>query len=457
MNWKKVKSRLVIILAIVIILPIGWLLFLRMEGEKPDLEIDLAAEYIHAGQDLSLHVADIKSGVRHVILTMIQESKEVVLIDERFPALNIFQGGEVHEKTIALRIQPKKIGITEGKAVLRATARDYSWRQWGKGLKHTVEKEVIVDTQPPAIGVLSKNHNFMQGGSGLVIYKLSEPCPESGVHVGDHFYPGYSGLFKDPRIHSAFLALTYDQGKGVEITVTAVDKAGNTAKSGFPHYVQNREFKKDVINITDNFLNWKMPEFDIETPENSADPHLDKFLMINEKLRAINYRNIVEHTRTPDTVIYWEGAFSRLPNSARKASFADQREYRYQGQVIDHQVHMGIDLASVAHAPVPAANKGKIAFTGSVGIYGLTVLIDHGFGLYSMYSHLSQSNVQEGQMVEKDEIVGRTGTTGLAAGDHLHFSIVVHDTYVNPVEWWDQNWIRNNITSKIEDIRVRFD
>ncbi|MBL0701410.1 MAG: M23 family metallopeptidase [Desulfosarcina sp.] len=130
----------------------------------------------------------------------------------------------------------------------------------------------------------------------------------------------------------------------------------------------------------------------------------------------------------------------------------DRRSYKYNGEIIDHQVHLGIDLASIAHSPVPASNKGRVAFTGSIGIYGKTVIIDHGFDLFSMYSHLSSIAVKKDQILLKGEILGRTGTTGLAGGDHLHFSILVNNIFVNPLEWWDRVWIKNNISSKLDAI-----
>ena len=124
-----------------------------------------------------------------------------------------------------------------------------------------------------------------------------------------------------------------------------------------------------------------------------------------------------------------------------------------KGKYLDSQVHLGVDLASVANAPVPAANKGKVVFTGDLGIYGKTVLLDHGYGLFSMYSHLNSFDVKEGQVVEKSGIIGRSGSTGLAAGDHLHFSMLVNNIFVNPLEWWDASWISNNVTGKIEAVK----
>ena len=172
--------------------------------------------------------------------------------------------------------------------------------------------------------------------------------------------------------------------------------------------------------------------------------------MINNKIRQADFNSIKEIGEKTDPVLYWQGVFLRLPRSAQKAGFADRRTYKHNGRIIDRQVHLGIDLASVARSRVPASNNGKIVFSGSLGIYGKTVMIDHGFGLFSMYSHLSSINVQPEQMVSKGEIIGRTGSTGLAGGDHLHFGMFIHNTFVNPVEWWDNQWIKNNISYKIK-------
>jgi murein DD-endopeptidase MepM/ murein hydrolase activator NlpD len=157
--------------------------------------------------------------------------------------------------------------------------------------------------------------------------------------------------------------------------------------------------------------------------------------------------------RQTDPELYWEGAFLRLPHSAQRSGFADHRKYVYGGQTVDRQVHLGIDLASTEHAPVPAANNGRVVFAEYLGIYGMTVVLDHGFGLFSMYGHLSRIQVEKDQMVSKGDVIGFTGMTGLAGGDHLHYSIIVTHTFVNPVEWWDPAWIQHNVTGKLERVK----
>jgi murein DD-endopeptidase MepM/ murein hydrolase activator NlpD len=449
---KNIKSRLIILVCIIVILPVAWILVVRLEGEKPSITLELPSPSLGKTQELSLSVSDAKSGVRRIWIGLIKDGKEVDLFKKDLPFAGLIRGGIVHQESFKILVEPVKMGITDGKAILRMVARDYSWRGWLQGNTTYLEKDVIIDTHAPEVGILSKAHNVNQGGAGLVIFRVSEACPKSGVFVGENFFPGYPGVFKDNNILIAFFALNYEQGPGTKIFVSATDFAGNNSRAGFPHYIKRKVFKKDVLEISDRFLNWKMAEFDVDISTDSQTPMMDKFLKVNRQVRIDNFKQILNIVQNTDKKLYWKGAFLRLPNSARRAGFADHRIYKYKGHIIDRQTHMGIDLASVAQSPVFASNTGKVVFAEGLGIYGKTVIIDHGFGLFSMYSHLSSFNVKKDQMVSKGEIIGRTGVTGLAGGDHLHFGMLVHNTFVNPVEWWDASWIKNNISDKIDTV-----
>jgi len=79
------------------------------------------------------------------------------------------------------------------------------------------------------------------------------------------------------------------------------------------------------------------------------------------------------------------------------------------------------------------------------------VLVDHGQGIFSLYSHLSQMRVSPGDKVDTASVLGLTGTSGMAGGDHLHFSMLINGEFVTPVEWWDQNWLEVNIEEPLTD------
>lgn len=445
----KLKAIAIGIAVLALILPTAYILLVKMEGEKPSAKIVLSSPILGKSGIFSISAGDIKSGIKKISVVLAQEGGEISLIEKDFPPPGFLGGPTVQTVREEIAVDAEKHRIKDGNAVLRVAIDDCSWRKWGAGNRTYIEKEIQIDTKPPEISVLSRTQNIAQGGSGLVIYKISEPCERSGVRVGDHFFPGKAGLYKNGNILAAFFALRYDQGEETSLFLEAEDRAGNISKAGFPHYIKRKQFKSDVINIPDSFLTRKLPEFDNYLAGGSSD-RVEKFLTINRKMRAENMKRFAEIVRKSDAAIHWKGAFERLPNSARRAGFADHREYKYKGERIDEQHHMGIDLASTSNAPVPASNGGRIAFAGYIGIFGKTVVIDHGFGLFSTYSHLSGYAVTEGQTVKKGYRIGNTGTTGLAGGDHLHFGMLIHDVFVNPVEWWDAAWIKNNITAKID-------
>jgi len=445
------KPILVIIVLLLVSIPAVWLAIIRMEGTAPTLDIGLESPFIGASRTISASVDDAGSGIRKVWMSLLADGREVEILQRTFPSAGFFAGGQ--EKTVQVKttISPKSLGLADGKGVIRAVVWDYSLRKWGKGNRAYLEKEIYIDTQPPAIEMLSRSHNLAQGGSGVAVYRVSEDCPVSGITVGETFYPGYSGHFNDPAVHMAFFALGYEQGNKTRLAATAQDFAGNRATTGLVYHINARSFRKDAINLSDRFFNAKMPGFEHHFADSANGSQLELFLRVNRELRRKDNEAIYAATAKSEKKILWDGPFLRLPRSANRARFADHRTYFYGGKVIDRQVHMGIDLASTKQASVPAANRGKVVFAGERGIYGNTIILDHGYGLFTLYAHLSHMDVMDGQMVEKGAIIGKTGKTGLAGGDHLHYGTLIHQTYVNPIEWWDKKWIENNISAKVND------
>ncbi len=449
---KKLKYFLLGTVAVALIGSIVWLLVTKLEGQAPMIALNLDSEYIPAKIAIPVSIQDEKSGIRKVFASLIQDGREVTLA-------NLTYGGNAagDEKNrsqidITLDVDVREKGLKEGEALLRIAAWDQSWRQWFTGNLAYIEKEIIIDSTPPRISALSRQHNLSQGGSGLAIYRLSEKCKKHGVQVGDNFFQGYPGYFESEDVYIAFFALSHEQGSSTEIALFARDRAGNEGRSGLPHYIQNRNFPSENLNISNNFLRQVLPEFQSVQGLPVDKPLIEQFLYINKDLRVKNNETMLALHKNSDNRIYWEGGFIALPRAQRRAGFADHRAYMHNGNKIDEEVHLGVDLASLMHAPVPAANNGRIVFADWEGIYGNTVVIDHGFGLLSLYSHLSQITTRVGDMVSKGDIIGNTGMTGLAGGDHLHFSMIVGNVFVNPYEWWDATWIKNNITSKLETV-----
>ena len=435
--------------AVVILLPLLVMLGQRMEGTLPQVQLDSASPAVGVAHELSGTVADNDSGIRKIWIGLYKDGKEAVLFEKSFGGSVFWGESDTRAETFKVTIAPEKLGFTDGEALLRIVARDYSWRGWFNGNRTYIEKTITIDTRPPQIEILTGAHNVSPGGSGLVIYRLSEDCAHNGVTVGENFFPGHASKGYPADVRLAFFALAHNQRAGTTIFVQASDSAGNLSKRGFRHYIKKKRFRQDRINISDGFLRSKTPEFSMLVPGSGAMATVDMFLKVNRDVRRQNSEAITRVTARTEARKLWEGRFLRLRNAAPRAGFADRRTYRYKGKDIDRQVHMGIDLASVKQSPVPAANTGRVVFAGSLGIYGNTIIIDHGLGLFSLYAHLSSFNRDEGQAVTRGDIIGRTGSSGMAGGDHLHFGMLVHNTFVNPIEWWDERWIEHNISSKL--------
>lgn len=453
------KKLLFFILVFLVLFPAVWALIYKFEGTKPIVDIKLPSLYLNKSYELAVDISDSGTGLRNVLVSIMQQGKEKILMDKEYKTtgyLGFFANPEAGSDSFVVPVQAWKYGMADGDAIIRVKVSDRSWRGFNAGNVFYIEKNVVIDSKPPQIKVLSNRHNIERGGSALVIYQLFEENIKSGVQVGDNFFPGHSGMFKDPHIHAAFFALDHTQGPGTQIDVVAEDQAGNKTQRGFYTYIRDKKFKTDTINISNRFLEDKIPGFDIGSDEGqfagSKNPLLDKYIFINNDIRKANVDKVLAIPARTEAKKYWNDRFSRLAGSQRRAGFADHRIYQFDGKQIDQAVHLGIDLASISNSEVLAANAGRVIFKDNVGIFGNTVIIDHGFGLCSLYAHLNEISVEEQDLVTKKTIIGYTGETGLAGGDHLHFSMIVHNVFVNPVEWWDSSWIKNNITSKIESI-----
>ena len=230
----------------------------------------------------------------------------------------------------------------------------------------------------------------------------------------------------------------------------AEDAAGNRSELPFVDLFKKAPPRTDTIDLDDAFLERVVPAIASQTPGFDASGSLlDQYLRINGDERRVVLAKIVNIAKDTQPAFLWRGAFLQLPDSQRRAGFAETRTYMYQGRAVDHETHLGLDLASTAHAPVPAANSGRVVFAGWLVLYGNAVIIDHGYGLMSLYGHMSEISVKPGETVAKGQELGHTGSTGLAGGDHLHLEIFVQGKSVDPLEWLDEHWIRDNIASKV--------
>ena len=438
------KLPIVAILVLIVIGAIaGGAYYLRPRLEAVPPEITLAPDVDVLGvAPLEIRVADKGAGLKSVTATLSQGGTEHRLAAEQFAS----PAGETKIVVAAAKLP----GVKEGPAVLRVSARDASlWHFFG-GNEAVLEKNLAIDVTPPTLELVADDRYVNFGGVGAIVYKPSADTATSGVKIGNYFFAGFPGQVKDHPDH--FLALfahPYNTPPEARPTLVATDKAGNTREMRLAYELKDVRYRKSTLAISDAFLQNKVAPLLADAAARQGAPK-DVFVAVNKQLRKENEDRITAITTKATPTMLWKDAFAQLSNSKVEANFADQRTYTYNGEPIDTAYHLGYDLSVTKNYPVEASNSGTVVFAGDLGIYGNTVILDHGLGLFTLYSHLSSIDVKAGDSVAKRQALGRTGETGLAAGDHLHFGVYLDGVAVLPVEWWDQKWIDDNIQPKLE-------
>ncbi|HEY3307231.1 MAG TPA: M23 family metallopeptidase [Desulfuromonadaceae bacterium] len=401
----------------------------------PTTSFTPASGPISATRPLVVKVNAPRGDLKNFKIEVLQGQKTVPVLVKTYPS-----GLRSAQETFNLA----QSGLKDGPFILQVTATGSTF--FGSGRSAAQSHSFTFDNTPPIVAVLSTAHNIIRGGVGLVVYTVSKQVEKTGVVFADRFFPGFP---QAGGYYACLFPFPYDMEPERYVPrVIAVDKAGNERQAGINFHLLVKHFSTDKINLSDSFLEKVAAEFKNKFPQ-AATP-LEIFLKANGDLRRENIKSLYEYGHQTSPAPLWQGVFLRMPNTAPLGGFAQTRFYIYQGKQVDQQTHLGFDLASIAHAAVPAANKGRVVFAGDLGIYGQCVVIDHGMGLQTLYGHLSRMTVKAGDNVEKGQTIGNSGASGMAAGDHLHYGVTISGQEVNPVEWWDQSWIKNNITGKLE-------
>jgi len=432
-----VRLLLIILVAMLIAVPA----FLLMLSGGTALKIDPPVTAIGDLTPIQVHIEN-SHGVRRITGVIEQGGSRYAVFDvQETPHRVMFwrrhEAPQVKTFQVGKRQAP---ALHDGKARLIIEAQSNDLR----GRVDSIESEVEIITQPPRISADGAQHYINQGGSELVMFTPSGYVTDSGVRVGKYAFRSFPHPSQTSQRFSLF-AYPWDLSVDTVPVAYARNPAGAEATARFWYKVFPKKFRARDLPIDDAFLDKVVNQID---PGGSGDL-LARFLKINGEMRRKNNQTLADlRLKTADKFL-WSGPFLPLTNAAVESSFADKRSYIYKGKKVDEQVHLGFDLAVTLHVSVPAANDGRVVWADNLGIYGNCVVVDHGYGLQSIYGHLSEIAVKPGDMVKKSQSLGKSGSTGLAGGDHLHFSMQVDGVQVNPIEWWDEHWIKDRILSKV--------
>jgi hypothetical protein len=397
---------------------------------------------IGASTPVTVHVAN-PHGLRRFTAVLEQDGARTTLSETSSPADRLkFWLAQVPDHNIHLNVGSKESpNLKEGKARIIVQAQSNDLR----AAIDTISTDVTVELKPPSVAADGFQHYINQGGSEMVLLTPSGSWTEAGVRVGKDTYRSFA-VAGSATQRLALFAYPWDLPIDTAPVVFARNSAGIEATARFWFKVFPKKFRMRDLTIDDKFLDKVVNQID---PGGSGDL-LARFLKINGDMRRANNRTLADLRLKTAEKFLWTEPFLQLANSKVESEFADVRSYVYKGKKVDQQVHLGFDLAVTAHTPVLAANDGKVVWAAPLGIYGNCIVVDHGYGLQSIYGHLSALAVKEGDMVKRGQEMGKSGSTGLAGGDHLHYSMQVEGVEVNPVEWWDEHWIKDHVQNRFK-------
>ena len=431
----------------------GWKVASRA---APTIQLQGQLKGIGQSTPVPFGVTDTQHRIKRVQVELRQNERTFLVLDTSFPTRawwKVWSRGGLNDARLAIRVGRKELPeLQEGRATLHITATNDSWGRLFRGGRSELSLDLPVRFRPPSIEVLTSQHYINQGGCDAVLFKVSPGTAESGIQVGEYFFPSWP--VKEAETRLCLFAFPYNVDPKTPARIVARDEVGNESLANFNYKVFPKAFRTDTINLTDDFMARVVPAIMSQTPEVEDQGSLLKnFLAVNGRLRKTNARQLQAFAQKTSPRFLWTQPFVQLSNSQVEAAFADRRTYLYNGQVVDHQDHLGFDLAVVEHSPVVAANAGAVIHAGYFGIFGNAIIIDHGCGLQTLYGHLSSIDVKAGDAVKRGQVIGRSGQTGLAGGDHLHFTTLLDGIPVNPVEWWDPHWIQDRIEAKLAAYR----
>ena len=440
------------LLAALLVMGLAVLAFVRI-GDAPSLAIQPASPGIGQLTEVVATASEPSRGLSNLRLELSQGDQTFLLAEKTFEPRPFwaFWGPRQQSHEFRLPVGRETLDeLDEGEATLRLVAgRSSTW------IRHpdeaALEMTLPVRFRPPSMSIISDLIYVAQGGCEAVVYRVGPTATVHGVQAGDEWFPGYPLPGGGEGEHFALFAVPYDLSDADQIKLVARDDLGNEGRSAFLDRFTARPLKSSTIQLSESFMQKVVPEILDQSPQiRAGDSLLESYLKINGELRQLNALVLRDLTSKSRAEFLWSRPFRQLTNSQVMDSFAARRAYMYEGKKVDTQDHLGFDLASVRRAPVEASNKGVVVMAAYHGIYGNTVVLDHGYGLMSLYAHLSSIDVEEGVTVERGARVGRSGETGLAGGDHLHFAIMLRGVPVSPVEWFDEKWIRDRLVRKLE-------
>jgi murein DD-endopeptidase MepM/ murein hydrolase activator NlpD len=425
-------KRLVAIVAAIVILVFAIFWF---SGKHADVKLSQPVAAVGISTPVAVQVTD-PHGLKSFAASIEQNGQSQTVFQDKKKSSQV-------QRSFAFTVGKNEAQfLNEGpaKLVFRASSNDF------RGATTTVSQDVQVSLKPPTIVADGRQHYINQGGSELVLLDLGGNWTDAGVRTGYATAGAFAMPGEPDKSNHRFslFPFPWDISPDTIPLAFARNAAGTEVTTTFWVKLFPKKFRSSKIQVNDRELQKVVGELD---PSGSGSL-IERFVKLNRDMRKANAETIYNLRNNTEHRILWSGPFIPV-KGARESYFADRRSYYYNGKKVDEQVHLGYDLAQTTNMAVKAANSGKVIYADRLGIYGNCVILDHGYSLESLYGHMSRILVKAGDTVQKEQQIGISGSTGMAFGDHVHFSMLVAGYQIDPKEWWDEHWIHDRILSKI--------
>ena len=255
------------------------------------------------------------------------------------------------------------------------------------------------------------SHDLAAGTIGLVSIHLPDNLRHKKISAefdGNEF-PFFKSSSPDPGEFQAILPVPYDRKPGPGVVTIYIGEGADEKKAQVSLQVVEGNYSSEVLHVSAGKVN----------------PTKKKVLarIIKEQAEVAEIYKKVTPTK------FWAGPFAYPINSKVTSAFGTKR--LYNGKL--KNFHPGLDLKAPMRTPIYAPAPGVVVLAKNLFYTGNTVILDHGYGLITLYAHMNQIQVKTGQAVQAKDLLGLSGNTGRVNGPHLHWQAVVHRVKINPV------------------------
>ena len=416
----------------------GWyfLYWNYLETEPPFLEVTkLPPALGSSGNEISFRLRDRGTGLKTYEVRLTQGEKSILLAKRDFPKAK-------EDESISLVVNAKENGIEEGQATIVLSAKDRAFQE----NTSTLPVPLKVDFQAPSVEFLVGEKQFVQGGSGLVCYKVSETTDIlSGVTIRAFIFPGQpaKGLHQDfaafPNVYCAFFPIPVDLATPQDtMRVFIRDGAGNTSAQDRP---------LEVKALTTKTIDLRLSDAVVEDLEKKSKHAIDamSYQLAEEQLLPLFSR--------PKSQAFWNGPFRRLSGDLLWVFGDNLRIQKPEGSVVVNPHEYFFTLAE--RTTVRASAEGVVIYADDLGVYGKTIIIDHGFGISTMYSHLLMQMKREGDRVSIGDEIGAAGMSGVASENGYGYSTRIHGISVKVSDWDDATSFARFYSEKLSELRKK--